>query len=95
MAKGKVGFGSVGDITMKKWLAAALVLGLAVFTIQPASTLAQDVKSSTPAAAPQPPFGIAAKRPIMAGACPTCVWGPFAEVTKRVMANYDYDVQIC
>jgi uncharacterized protein len=41
------------------------------------------------------PYGFAAKRPIMAGACPTCVWGPFAEVTRRIMAPHGYDIQIC
>ncbi len=47
------------------------------------------------APAASPPYGIAVKRPIMQGACPTCVWGPFALTTKQIMARYDYDVQIC
>jgi len=78
---------------MRKWLA-GFVLGLAAFLVQPAATQAQNAEVP-PAEAPQPPFGIEARRPIMGGACPTCVWGPFAEVTKRVMVNYGYDIQIC
>src|SRR3954469_5121545 len=31
----------------------------------------------------------------MGAACPTCVWGPFAEITKRVMSQYGWDIQIC
>ena len=48
---------------------------------------------SAPAQAQQ--YGFAAKRPIMQGACPTCVWGPFAVVTKNIMARYGWDIQIC
>jgi TRAP-type uncharacterized transport system substrate-binding protein len=40
-------------------------------------------------------YGFAAKRPIMAAACPTCVWGPFAVVTKNIMSRHGWDIQIC
>jgi uncharacterized protein len=39
--------------------------------------------------------GIAHRRPIMAGACPTCIWGPIAVLTKQALVAYGYDVQIC
>jgi TRAP-type uncharacterized transport system substrate-binding protein len=31
----------------------------------------------------------------MAGACPTCIWGPIAVLTKQALVRYGYDVQIC
>jgi len=40
-------------------------------------------------------YGIAAKRPVIAGACKTCPWGALAEIVKAAMAPYGYDVQIC
>jgi TRAP-type uncharacterized transport system substrate-binding protein len=39
--------------------------------------------------------GFAARRPIMAGACPTCIWGPIAVLTKQALLAYGYDVQVC
>jgi len=39
--------------------------------------------------------GLARRRPIMAGACPTCIWGPIAVLTKQALVAYGYDVQIC
>ena len=39
--------------------------------------------------------GFASRRPIMAGACPTCIWGPIAVLTKQVQLAYGYDVQVC
>jgi TRAP-type uncharacterized transport system substrate-binding protein len=39
--------------------------------------------------------GFAVRRPIMAGACPTCIWGPIAVLTKQALLAYGYDVQIC
>ena len=38
---------------------------------------------------------IATKQPVFGGACKLCPWGAMAEVVKRVMQNYGYDVQIC
>ena len=52
-----------------------------------ASAVAAQVSSSE--------YGFAARRPIMQGACPTCVGGPFALTTKQIMARYGYDIQIC
>jgi TRAP-type uncharacterized transport system substrate-binding protein len=39
--------------------------------------------------------GIAAKRPIFGGACPTCPWGSAADAVKAAMKPYGYDVQVC
>ena len=41
------------------------------------------------------PPGIAAKRPVLAGACHYCPWGAVAEVVKKAMKPYGYDVQVC
>ena len=40
-------------------------------------------------------YGIAAKRPVFAGACHYCPYGAIAEVVKAAMRPYGYDVQIC
>ena len=39
--------------------------------------------------------GFAAKRPIVAGACPTCPWGAIAIITREIMKPAGYDVQVC
>jgi uncharacterized protein len=39
--------------------------------------------------------GYALKKPVFGGACPTCPWGAMAEVVKKVLKPYGYDVQIC
>ena len=54
----------------------------------PASSLAQE-----PGKAQQ--FGIAAKRPVLQAACKYCPWGALADILKRIMAPYGYDVAIC
>ena len=41
------------------------------------------------------PLGIAAKKPVFAGACKACPWGQLGIVTKQAMASYGYDVHIC
>src|SRR5580692_1663526 len=40
-------------------------------------------------------FGIAAKRPVFAGACKACPWGILASVTAQALRYYGYDTQIC
>jgi uncharacterized protein len=40
-------------------------------------------------------WGIAVKRPVMQAACKYCPWGALAEVVKKMMAPYGYDVAIC
>jgi TRAP-type uncharacterized transport system substrate-binding protein len=54
---------------------------------------AQAAQPAPPPAAPT--YGVTVNRPIMAAACPTCVWGPFALITKNIMSRYGWDVQIC
>jgi hypothetical protein len=39
--------------------------------------------------------GVAAKRPVIAGACRQCVWGPLAEIVREAMKPAGYDVQVC
>lgn len=43
----------------------------------------------------RPPYGIAAKRPVFAGACKACPWGVLASVTAEAMKPMGYDVQVC
>ncbi len=40
-------------------------------------------------------WGIAVKRPVMQAACKYCPWGALAEIVKKMMAPYGYDVAIC
>jgi len=35
------------------------------------------------------------KKPVFGGACKVCPWGAMAEIVKKAMKPYDYDVQIC
>ena len=39
--------------------------------------------------------GYALKKPVFGGACPTCPWGAMADVVKKVMKPYGWDIQIC
>src|ERR1700722_690821 len=39
--------------------------------------------------------GYALKKPVFGGACPTCPWGAMAEVVKKALKPYGWDVQIC
>jgi hypothetical protein len=43
----------------------------------------------------QEPFGIAAKRPVIGGACAFCPWGALADIVKAAMKTEGYDVQVC
>jgi len=67
-----------------KRLLLVLLLALAVF----APATAQN-------SAAKPSDGIAAKRPVLAGACHYCPWGAIAEVVAKAMKPYGYDVQVC
>jgi uncharacterized protein len=50
-------------------------------------------ESATSLAAGQ--TGIENKKPVFGGACEICPWGAMAEVVKKAMKPYGYDVQIC
>jgi len=65
---------------------AALVLVLASHSALP--------QAGRPANAAQS-FGIAAKRPVFAGACKACPWGILASVTAQALRYYAYDTQVC
>ena len=39
--------------------------------------------------------GYASKKPIFGGACVTCPWGSIAEIVKKAIQFYGYDIQIC
>lgn len=40
-------------------------------------------------------YGLAVKRPVLQAACRYCPWGALADVVKRAMSFYGYDVAIC
>jgi TRAP-type uncharacterized transport system substrate-binding protein len=42
-----------------------------------------------------PPYGIAAMRPVFAGACKACPWGILGKVTADALRPYGYEVQNC
>jgi hypothetical protein len=42
-----------------------------------------------------PPYGIAAMRPVFAGACKACPWGVLGKVTADALRPYGYEVQNC
>jgi uncharacterized protein len=63
-------------------------------------------RAATPAATPQTAapshtragsqaWGIAVKRPVLQAACRYCPWGALADVVKKMMAPYGYDVGVC
>jgi TRAP-type uncharacterized transport system substrate-binding protein len=88
-----------------------LVAGLLLVTMPSVAGRAQQAPPPRPAAAapaaakPVPPpavtrvgdeeWGIAVKRPVMQAACKYCPWGALAEVVKKMMAPYGYEVAIC
>jgi uncharacterized protein len=39
--------------------------------------------------------GYALKKPVFGGACATCPWGAMAEIVKKALSYYGWDVQIC
>ena len=67
---------------------------------------AAGIAAATPQAAkPVPPpsvtrvgdheWGIAVKRPVLQAACKYCPWGSLAEIVKKMMAPYGFEVGIC
>jgi TRAP transporter TAXI family solute receptor len=60
----------------------------------PALILAAWLGSTASSGNPQV-LGIAANRPVLGAACKVCPWGALAEVVKKAMQPYGYDVQIC
>ncbi len=42
-----------------------------------------------------PATGVAVKRPVLQGACDHCPWGALANMVKKIMTRYGYDVQVC
>ena len=42
-----------------------------------------------------PATGVAARRPVLQAACDHCPWGALGNLVKKIMAAYDYDVQVC
>jgi len=68
---------------------------------RPAAASSAAAPAPTPVPAPtvtrvgDEQWGIAVKHPVMQAACKYCPWGALAEVVKKMMAPYGYDVAIC
>jgi TRAP-type uncharacterized transport system substrate-binding protein len=74
------------------WLFVLMLL--AAMVSQTSSTAAQAPKQP-PIPAQLPGIGIAAKKPVLGGACKICPWGVVADVVKKAMKPYGHDVQVC
>src|SRR5579875_2484033 len=68
------------------WALAFIVCTLVWFA--PISGMAQQKDAAKP-------YGIAAKRPVLQGACHNCPWGMLGDTIKKMMAPYGYDVVVC
>lgn len=77
-----------------------VILGLGAGALLPGTSAAQ---SQTSVAQTQVPdgyvstgaYGMAAKRPVLAGACTFCPWGALADVVKQAAQSTQWDIQIC
>ena len=85
-------------ITLAFTLMSALTLAiLASHVGEPVRAQAIVGRMTPPAPDPtaRPPYGIAIKRPLIAGACKGCPWGALSYVAAEAMKPYGYDVQVC
>ncbi len=71
-------------------LVLACLQGMAAAQASANAPLASDINGSQGDV-----YGIAAHRPVFAGACKACPWGILASVTKEAPKSYGYDVKIC
>jgi TRAP-type uncharacterized transport system substrate-binding protein len=82
---------------MRKFLGKWIVLA-GLILIGVSGTVTAPQAQTAPAIAPtssSPPYGIAFKRPVFAGACKACPWGVLAYVTAEAMEPMGYKLQIC
>src|SRR5579885_1216048 len=75
-----------------RWVVLSLVLASVVMLAGAMLARAEDGDAQKAAAAKT---GFAVKKPVFGGACPTCPWGSIAEVVKKALKFYGWDVQIC
>jgi TRAP-type uncharacterized transport system substrate-binding protein len=73
---------------VRKMLCAIALLGCVVAFALPVSSMAQEPGKTQY-------DGIAAKRPVVQAACKYCPWGALADILKKIMAPYGYDVAVC
>ena len=83
----------------------ALLCPVILWAQQAPPSPARPAAAPTQAATPVPPpsvtrvadqeWGIAVKRPVLQAACKYCPWGSLAEIVKKMMAPYGYEVGIC
>ena len=73
-------------VRTKGWALAALVCAV---------VLAVSLTGQAQQAPPEQQYGIAIKRPIMQAACMHCPWGALADMVKKAMSFYGYDVTVC
>ena len=60
-----------------------------------AMAIAQGTGSQSAKMSGKAETGYAVKKPVFGGACATCPWGAMAEIVKKAMSYYGWDVQIC
>ena len=75
--------------THKRWfrlVMACMVVGLLAMTTRHATFTELQAQGA---------YGIAAKRPVIGGACAFCPWGALADIVVKAMKTEGYDVQVC
>src|SRR4051812_43213289 len=70
----------------KRWAVAALLCAV---------VLARTLTGQAQQAPDGQQYGVGTKRPIMQAACMHCPWGALADIVKKAMSSYGYDVTIC
>ena len=68
---------------------AAAVLVLLAGSASPVAAQGNDATKTA-----QAETGYAVKKPVFGGACETCPWGSIAEIVKKAMKPYGWDIQI-
>src|SRR5262245_51305955 len=64
-------------------------------TVPAPSTASQQTAIPAHARAGSQAYGIAVKRPVLQAACRYCPWGALADIVKKMMVPYGYDVAVC
>ena len=77
-------------IRLAATILAAAILSLLAGSMSPVAAQGADATKSA-----QAETGYAVKKPVFGGACETCPWGSIAEIVKKAMKPYGWDIHIC
>ena len=80
---------------MSRWPFVFVLLLAPIVGVAQQTPLPSQAVSSPTQQAPRPVYGVAAKHPVLQGACKPCPWGAAADAIKKMMAFYGYDVAVC